>query len=398
MEERQSERARNPGRRKKVYSLLSYLSASGWILSLALIFSPPPTIAKPVSPADSRGIVDGTLFRNSLLAQGVSSEGKRSPAAKSIPRAKILTDINIITRTDVVTVELKADGQIPEGQSFRLDDPPRWVIDFPDLSNGTAKKRLYVGHRHLKEVRIGQHEDKVRVVFTFPEQKAPPLDMAKNGPQLRITFGFASPAEIIEKKPPTPLAKGEPPPPAEKPALPVPPPPSGKKEETAEPKPTKATLPPETRVKASPSQPEGKPAVPVEKPVVSAKEPPAESKSQKVEPKPAKVPSPSEQEALVPAKEPAAEAKAQRNAIKSVPPYRGERVSLDFRDADLRQVFQLIVQVSKRQIILSDDIRDRITVRLLDIPWDEALDIILEHKNLRKFEEGNLIRIGRNSP
>ncbi len=332
------------------------------------------------------------------MAQGISLEGKRSPAAKSTPRARIFTDINIITRTDVVTVELKADGQIPEGQSFRLDDPPRWVIDFPDLSNATAKKRLYVGHRHLKEVRIGQHEDKVRLVFTFPEQKAPPLDIAKSGQLLRITFGSAPAAEIIEKKPPTPLAKVQPPPPAEKAASPIAQPPFGTKKETPEPKPPKPPLPPETEVKASPPQPEVRPTPPVEKPAARAKEPPAESKPQRVEPKAAKVPPPPEKETLVPAKEPTAEAKAQRNAIKSIPPYRGERVSLDFQDTDLRQVFQLIAQVSKRRIILSDDIRARITIRLQDVPWDEALDIILEHKNLRKFEEGNLIRISRNSP
>jgi len=66
---------------------------------------------------------------------------------------------------------------------------------------------------------------------------------------------------------------------------------------------------------------------------------------------------------------------------------------LDLRDADIQTVFRMISQVSSRKIVTSPEIQDTITIRLINVPWDEALDIILAHKNWVKKEEGNIIRV-----
>lgn len=341
----------------------------GGILLLAFLSSSLPAEAKATSLRGPREPMptETNLSPSGLIAQGTSQEKKRPQTSKSIPQARVLTDVLITTRTDLATVELRADGPIPEGQGFRLDDPPRLVIDLPKFANSSGKKKLHVGHRFLKEVRIGQHEDKVRLVFTFPEQKAPPIQMVREGQKLRVIFGVSREAEIKEKKP-----------------LPT--------------EPSKTVSPTEKEAQARPSLSKDQLPIPAEKPLARPSAAPAEVKIETVVLPPKTEIHPP----LAPARpassppEPTVEAKVHRPEIRPVPLYRGEKVSLDFRDADLRQVFGLISQVSKRRIIMSDDIREQITIRLLDVPWDEALDIILEHMNLRKFEEGNIIRISRN--
>jgi type IV pilus assembly protein PilQ len=66
---------------------------------------------------------------------------------------------------------------------------------------------------------------------------------------------------------------------------------------------------------------------------------------------------------------------------------------LDFKDADIHNILRLIGEVSNLNIITSDDVKGKITIRLMAVPWDQALDVILSTKNLIKIEEGNIIRI-----
>jgi type IV pilus assembly protein PilQ len=73
--------------------------------------------------------------------------------------------------------------------------------------------------------------------------------------------------------------------------------------------------------------------------------------------------------------------------------YSGEKITLDFIEADIHRVLALISEAAKRQIVPSAEVRGTITLRLIDVPWDQALDAILSIHNLKKVEEGNLIRI-----
>ncbi|MDY0269606.1 type IV pilus secretin PilQ [Trichloromonas sp.] len=73
--------------------------------------------------------------------------------------------------------------------------------------------------------------------------------------------------------------------------------------------------------------------------------------------------------------------------------YTGERIQLVFDDADLRDIFQLIAEVSDLNIIVSDDVKGSVTLRLVDVPWDQALDLILETKNLGMLKKGNVVRV-----
>src|SRR3990170_8280204 len=73
--------------------------------------------------------------------------------------------------------------------------------------------------------------------------------------------------------------------------------------------------------------------------------------------------------------------------------YVGQRVSLDFKDADLANVFRIIAEVSNLNIITTDDVKGKVSVRLINVPWDQALDIVLKSKGLGVSQDGNVLRI-----
>jgi type IV pilus assembly protein PilQ len=73
--------------------------------------------------------------------------------------------------------------------------------------------------------------------------------------------------------------------------------------------------------------------------------------------------------------------------------YAGRRIDLDLKDADIHNVLRLIGDVSRRNIVVADDVRGSVTIRLRNVPWDQALAVILQSKKLGMVEQGNLLRI-----
>lgn len=73
--------------------------------------------------------------------------------------------------------------------------------------------------------------------------------------------------------------------------------------------------------------------------------------------------------------------------------YTGQKISLEFKDADIKNVFRLLAEVSGRNLVVTDDVNRRVTVRLVEVPWDQALDLIIKTNGLDKEEVGNVIRI-----
>ncbi|GIX46327.1 MAG: hypothetical protein KatS3mg131_0538 [Candidatus Tectimicrobiota bacterium] len=77
----------------------------------------------------------------------------------------------------------------------------------------------------------------------------------------------------------------------------------------------------------------------------------------------------------------------------ATPKYTGERISLDFQDADIKDVLRLIAEVSGLNIIAGPDVKGTVTTRMVDVPWDQALDVILKVNGLGQEREGNIIRV-----
>lgn len=73
--------------------------------------------------------------------------------------------------------------------------------------------------------------------------------------------------------------------------------------------------------------------------------------------------------------------------------YSGRRISLDLKDAEVQNVLRLLADVSKLNIVAGDDVRGKITLKLTNVPWDQALDIILQSRQLDKVRNGNIIRV-----
>ncbi len=73
--------------------------------------------------------------------------------------------------------------------------------------------------------------------------------------------------------------------------------------------------------------------------------------------------------------------------------YKGRKVTLEFADAEVRKIFQLLSEVSNKNFVLGDEVTGAISLKLVNVPWDQALDIILDSKGLEKREDGNIILI-----
>lgn len=73
--------------------------------------------------------------------------------------------------------------------------------------------------------------------------------------------------------------------------------------------------------------------------------------------------------------------------------YRGRRIDLDLKDADVHNVLRLLADVGRVNIITADNVKGSVTIRMRDVPWDRALDVVLQAKSLGMVQEGNVIRV-----
>ena len=73
--------------------------------------------------------------------------------------------------------------------------------------------------------------------------------------------------------------------------------------------------------------------------------------------------------------------------------YTGPRISLDVQDADIKAVFRLLAEQGKVSIVSGDDVKGTVTLHMKDVPWDQALDTILDIKGLDKRREGEIITV-----
>ncbi|TSE37061.1 Type IV pilus biogenesis and competence protein PilQ [Tepidimonas fonticaldi] len=81
------------------------------------------------------------------------------------------------------------------------------------------------------------------------------------------------------------------------------------------------------------------------------------------------------------------------NRLVQGPKYSGEKLSLNFQNIDVRSLLQVIADFTNFNIITADTVQGNLTLRLKDVPWDQALDIILEAKQLGMTKTGNVIRV-----
>lgn len=328
-----------------------------------------------------------------------------------------LDRVNVVVGSDSVRVEMTSKGAL-EPKLSTLDSPARVVVDLPETVMGTGKSHIAVGAEGVKGVRIGmdgQAHPSTRVVVDL--EKACTYDLTP-GPAGKLVLtlhpGATEPATTAAVAP-APLAA-----PAAKPASPF----SPRVMEVAAPArtetaPAKAEasspnnfvfLEPKYQAKAdakSDAQPEIKPASDSAdaEPSVRAQEAAARFADKTaaellpVSAHAAQAQSSSAPAAsstgITPAVNLAAEQRAQagQQPAAAGPKYTGEPISVNLKDVDVKDFFRLIHEISGLNVVLDPNVHGTLTIVLDDVPWDQALDIVLKNNGLARELEGNVLRI-----
>lgn len=321
---------------------------------------------------------------------------------------------------DVTRVQILANGPV-EYRAFQLASPPRLVVDIPQTESRAGSREIAVGIAPLKSIRVAQFSHAPLVSRVVMD-----LDGV-------VSYRVQPRGNILEVEVMAPGAKNVP---AARPALEQKPPRTALAEASpvaSAPGPRTAPLPekaPEIGVlsslenlvsrlpalQASP-RPEVVAALAAE-PQTAAADQEAAPKSEPAEANPAPSPlipanapaatapaPPAAQPALIPAQAPAPQAPpppappAQAPAAPPQAPaearYTGEPISVNLKDVDLKDFFRLIHEISGLNIVLDPNVSGRLTIVLEDVPWDQALDIVLRNNGLDKQLEGNVLRIAR---
>jgi type IV pilus assembly protein PilQ len=357
------------------------------------------------------------------------------------------------TRDGQVSVTLLGDGWLAP-KDFVLANPPRVVLDLPGVKNEVRQRAIAVSGNVVTKVRVSQFQTSpeyvTRVVLDL---SAPaPHALASDGERLAVIVGqdavasaaaqtpsiaaaaapAAAPVSEPERKAeaapvtqteiapapapvpePTMEAKAAPAPVAEeKPVI--------EAKSTIEPAPATAPAPShvEAKVEAKKAEPPAAPVALASAPAPSAHHTDSATPAAASAPttstttaasKPASKSSPAtaprgRNEALFEAaaaaldQEQAATAQAgsayrSRTIAESPTQFTGEPISLDLKDADIKDVFRTISQLTGLNIVIDPEVRGTVTVQLEDVPWDQALDLILKQNSLGYVLENNIMRI-----
>lgn len=83
--------------------------------------------------------------------------------------------------------------------------------------------------------------------------------------------------------------------------------------------------------------------------------------------------------------------------LKEVKKYTGKKLTLNFQNMDVRAILQVIADFTGLNVMASDKVQGSMTLRLKDVPWDQALDLVLQSQGLQKIKEGNVIWVATNA-
>jgi type IV pilus assembly protein PilQ len=330
----------------------------------------------------------------SLLVLGVA-------AAAQTPSQ--LDRVNVVRGTDDIRVEMSSTGTVTPKLSS-LDSPARVVVDLPETAMATGQRRITVGAAGVKSVRIGtdgQTHPTTRIVVDLDKACAYELTPGPAG-KLVLTLH----ANAVAKASATSNAVASSPAPAARPMSPFAPRvmetrSAPKAETTPATKPT-ASASPTDYVFVEPSyqaKADVKTDQPADEPTVRAGEAAARfADKTAAELLPVSVNAAQAQQpanGITPAVNLAAEQKAQSGQQPAAigPKYTGEPISVNLKDVDLKDFFRLIHEISGLNVVLDPNVHGTLTVVLDDVPWDQALDIVLKNNELARELEGNVLRI-----
>ena len=317
-----------------------------------------------------------------------------------------LDRVNVVRSTDDIRVEMSSRGTLTPKLST-LDSPARIVVDLPETVMATGQTRIAVGTAGVKGVRIGmdgQTHPTTRIVVDLDQACAYELTPGPAGKLVLTLHASAVAKDASEVKAVAATVAADT---AVSPFAPrvTDAPAAPKAENTSATKPTDFVfVEPSYQAKSLAKNQVGSDVKDVKKdgaeePTVRAQEAAARfSDKTAAELLPvsahaaqAQNPAPT----ITPAVNLAAEQKAQAGQQPAAmgPKYTGEPISVNLKDVDLKDFFRLIHEISGLNVVLDPNVHGTLTVVLDDVPWDQALDIVLKNNELARELEGNVLRI-----
>ena len=319
-----------------------------------------------------------------LIAAAADMPGKGAVATAALQR------LEVAHSPEGLRVEFTAKGMTAP-KLTTLDSPARIVVDLPNTVMATGQQLVKVGSDGVKAVRIGmngQVPPTTRLVVDLEGARQPELVAGKDGhftlklqaPNLAqsrpapVAKPVAAPAPNL-----TPVATTNTPAPAVAPAVKpvdfafVEPKYSAKDDKKA------ATVEPAAKAGNAAARFADKTAAELVAVNSHATMRQDAGSGQNIQPA---VNLAAEQQAQM----------SQKNAT-SGPKYTGEPISVNLKDVDLKDFFRLIHEISGLNVVLDPQVHGNLTIVLDDVPWDQALDIVLKNNDLSRQLEGNVLRI-----
>ncbi|MGA8620325.1 MAG: type IV pilus secretin PilQ [Candidatus Sulfotelmatobacter sp.] len=345
-----------------------------------------------------------------LLGLVASAE---TPASEPAGQRNELQRVNVVRGgTDETRVEISAHGTVTPKVS-RASSPARLIVDLPGTVMATGQSHIAVGSAGVKGVRIAMDSRRpptTRVVVDLEHACRYELNTSADG-KLILTLHAQPETQAASASVPKTVANL--PAPAEKDLSRLAPRAVEAKPETRTEATTVATSTPSQKVEGTPARSTDfvfvEPTYEAKKPTVEAAEPTvrAQDAAAKFSDKTAAELLPvsvhaaqltqggSSTPAIQPAVNLAAEQKAQAAQQPAAvgPKYTGEPISVNLKDVDLKDFFRLIHEISGLNVVLDPDVHGTLTIVLDDVPWDQALDIVLKNNDLARELEGNVLRI-----
>jgi type IV pilus assembly protein PilQ len=315
---------------------------------------------------------------NALLVQVASGNAAPATASETAKPASasgkpvVIQDISVVRGEDGMNVEIRASGPM-QPKAMKLTNPDRVVVDLAGTPVSKGRE-IAVHDAQVKSVRMSHFQKNPAVTRVVVDlESAQNYDLVGDGNKLTLKFHApAAPAA------PVATAKTTPAPAAAAPAKAV-----AQEFVVIEPKdpadaqnePAADEIRPGARAAAAAttfSKPENTlPASDLAQPVNAS-----------MQGQPAVNLAMMQQQQM-----------AQSSGMPAKPRYTGEPISLNLKDADLKDFFRLIHEISGLNVVLDPNVKGAITIVLDDVPWDQALDIVLKNNNLERQLDGNVLRI-----
>ncbi len=307
------------------------------------------------------------------------------------PAATVLERVRASRAANVTTVTLSGNGRLaPASVSESQDEPRRLVLDFPNVAAKAAARTAGDGSL-VRQVRVGLNSREplvTRVVMEIADGVTYHVDRAGDaGRDLAIVFEPAqAPGTIMVAPPDAAVQPADP-----EPDIPV----QQAMANAAAIAPSDSAADPMTALKsvapAPAARPQSAPASPPAEQNPPPRPPPAQAPPAQAPP-PAAPPAPS---AVGP--HPVQAPPQQTSTISTVQEkkYVGHPISLDYQGADLRAVLRAFAEISGLNIIIDPDVQGSVDIILNDVPWDQALEVILRGNGLDYTVDGTIVRIAK---